>query len=190
MEENWYYVTGDAEQAGPVSEGELNALVACGQIRESALVWSENMTDWTPYSAVTRLGAPTYSVPGGTPDAMGYPVPAGLGGWLQFVGIMHIIPGAFVCAIGLLSIITLIGPFLIIPLGALLIVAGTACTGAGAAAARMNPVDYQTHQFLSHIKRYVITYGIIFVAHLVFTLLGFIIFVIASASGAGYGYAY
>lgn len=190
MDDNWYYVSNDTEQVGPVSEGELNTLVACGQIRDSDLVWSESMADWAPYSSVTRLGAPSYSVSAAAPGLTGFPVPAGLAGWLQFVGVIHIIAGAGVCLIGLLSIITLIGPFIVVPFGILLIGAGTACTGAGTAVQRMNRVDSATLQFLANIKRYMIAYGILFVAHVAFALLGIIVLFIAAITGAEYAATY
>ncbi len=43
---NWYYALGDQRQ-GPISDGELEALLAAGTINENTLVWREGMAEWT-----------------------------------------------------------------------------------------------------------------------------------------------
>ena len=66
---NWYYVDG-GQQAGPVSDPELAALVQRGKVQADTLVWHEGMSNWQPYREVKpselRLStAPPVAVPGG-----------------------------------------------------------------------------------------------------------------------------
>ncbi|PYI82548.1 MAG: RDD family protein [Verrucomicrobia bacterium] len=66
---NWYYVDG-GQQAGPVSDPELAALVQSGKVQADTLVWHEGMSNWQPYREVKpselRLStAPPVAVPGG-----------------------------------------------------------------------------------------------------------------------------
>lgn len=44
---NWFYAVG-AERKGPVTEAELDRLVAQGEVRPDSLVWREGMADWKP----------------------------------------------------------------------------------------------------------------------------------------------
>jgi len=52
---NWHYVN-QGQQAGPVTEEELLALVREGKISEETLVWREGMQNWTPFH---QAGVPT-----------------------------------------------------------------------------------------------------------------------------------
>src|SRR2546428_8197859 len=66
---NWYYVDG-GQQAGPVNDPELAALVQNGKVQADTLVWHEGMSNWQPYREVKpselRLStAPPVAVPGG-----------------------------------------------------------------------------------------------------------------------------
>jgi len=45
---NWHYVN-QGQQAGPVTEEELLALVREGKISEETLVWREGLQNWTPF---------------------------------------------------------------------------------------------------------------------------------------------
>lgn len=47
----WYYVDGE-ERKGPISEVELQALVASGDVRNDTHVWKEGMDDWQVYETV------------------------------------------------------------------------------------------------------------------------------------------
>ena len=69
---NWYYAD-RGRQAGPVGEAELDELVRSGSLASSALVWSEGMADWKPYTAlrVPRVG------PSGVADTVFLPNPGG-----------------------------------------------------------------------------------------------------------------
>jgi len=106
MEKNWYYSADGQEKKGPVLESELLQLLASGQISATTLVWCEGMANWAQASTVATLqtppsvaaSAPAAAVPlAAAPVGGGVPVPQGLGGWMTFVGVMHIIGGAFAC---------------------------------------------------------------------------------------------
>lgn len=43
----WFYAS-NGQQAGPISEAELEALLRAGTINPQTLVWREGMTDWQP----------------------------------------------------------------------------------------------------------------------------------------------
>ena len=45
---NWYYVE-RGQQAGPVSEEQLDEMVRSGKVRPDTLVWREGMAAWSPY---------------------------------------------------------------------------------------------------------------------------------------------
>ena len=49
MSKDWYYAV-EGTSNGPVSEAELQELVAVGTIRSDTLVWQEGMEDWLPYT--------------------------------------------------------------------------------------------------------------------------------------------
>jgi uncharacterized RDD family membrane protein YckC len=89
---NWYYANA-GQQAGPVSEAELEQLVGNGVVRADTLVWREGMPAWQPYSAA-RAATPA-SLP-----AAASPVPAvRYGGfWIRFVA--HIIDSIILGAVG------------------------------------------------------------------------------------------
>jgi hypothetical protein len=44
---NWYYALGDQRQ-GPISDADLDALIATGKVTENTLVWREGMPNWAP----------------------------------------------------------------------------------------------------------------------------------------------
>ena len=50
----WYY-TQNGQQAGPVDEAQLSAMVAAGQLAASDMVWKDGMAAWLPVSAVPEL---------------------------------------------------------------------------------------------------------------------------------------
>jgi hypothetical protein len=61
---NWYYALGDQRQ-GPVSESELDALIASGKINENTLMWKEGMANWAPLREVRAAGAQSGEAPPG-----------------------------------------------------------------------------------------------------------------------------
>jgi len=60
---NWYYAQGDQRQ-GPVSDSELDALLAAGTINENTLVWKEGMANWTALKEARPSGAAADVPPG------------------------------------------------------------------------------------------------------------------------------
>ena len=213
METMWYYVKDGTDREGPVPESELKSLAATGQIQPTDLVWSEGMTDWMPYAGAPALSgqpqpaaapaasplaaSPMAASPmyGGGPAAAapvqaGYPVPAGLSGWLMFVGVMHIIGGVLSCLAGLFAFIAVFakGPsmafaalFYIIT-GLLYFFAGTACTGARSALQSPIQIDAGTELFMSKIKRYMAIYGSMMIFFLVLSIVMLVVLLIAGLS--------
>lgn len=90
---NWYYASA-GQQAGPVSEPELEQLVRNGVVREDTLVWREGMPGWQPYG--TARGAAIAVEPGLPPAAPAAPAVRYGGFWIRFVArvIDGIIEGA------------------------------------------------------------------------------------------------
>jgi len=61
---DWYYEFGGRE-VGPVSDHEMERLVARGTVNNRTLVWCQGMSDWQPYGQVKEGGAqPTPSQAG------------------------------------------------------------------------------------------------------------------------------
>ena len=108
----WYFATGGNRQ-GPISENELHARIASGEIKADTLVWNSGMADWTRAGAVPGLmggGAP--AMPPGAPalpstfvpgDHDGAPFTPRFGTWpllgrslLVFVGDLVIVPAPWV----------------------------------------------------------------------------------------------
>ena len=59
----WYYAEGQ-ERRGPVSENELQSLIAAGRVTPDTRVWNQSFTDWRPLRD-TALGGGTAAGPGG-----------------------------------------------------------------------------------------------------------------------------
>ena len=106
MEKNWFYSADGQEKKGPVPESELLQLLASGQVSAATLVWCEGMANWAQANTIAALQPQPVTTPAATaevlssavaPVAGGAQVPQGLGGWMTFVGVMHIIGGAFAC---------------------------------------------------------------------------------------------
>ena len=64
---NWWYTASDGRQTGPVSEGDLQALIAAGSVRPSDMVWREGLSAWT--SAASAFNRATEPPPLGHPPA-------------------------------------------------------------------------------------------------------------------------
>lgn len=61
---NWYYALGD-QRNGPVTDTELDALIAAGTVNENTLVWKEGMANWQPLKEVRSGTAAGESAPAG-----------------------------------------------------------------------------------------------------------------------------
>jgi hypothetical protein len=53
---NWFYVE-NGQQAGPVDDAQLDALVRSGRVVGETLVWHEGMAEWKPYNTVAPAAA-------------------------------------------------------------------------------------------------------------------------------------
>ena len=54
----WYY-SKNGTQLGPISESELRAKVAAGDVSSADMVWKEGMTDWQQAGKVSGLDLPS-----------------------------------------------------------------------------------------------------------------------------------
>ncbi|MEN3943400.1 CD225/dispanin family protein [Prosthecobacter sp. SYSU 5D2] len=78
---NWYFTQNGGAQQGPVSQDELTAKLASGELRQNDLVWREGMAEWVAASSVPELRqaaggspmpqTPVFSNPYQTPQAAG-----------------------------------------------------------------------------------------------------------------------
>jgi uncharacterized RDD family membrane protein YckC len=60
---NWYYVDA-GQQAGPITDEQLDELVRAGKVRGDTLVWREGMGNWEPYTKARPDGvAATAPIP-------------------------------------------------------------------------------------------------------------------------------
>lgn len=197
MEPMWYYVKNGTDRMGPVPESELLGLAASGEVLPGDLVWSEGMADWQPVSAVPALTGRPAPEPGYVPDAGYAPspqpyapshgaplsrIPPGLPGWMSFVGTMNIIGGVFTCLAGLVLIITIIAPLFYLPLGILLILAGTALHAGKDAIRNAASFDGQVAVFLEKVKRFMVIQGVFYIISLVMTVIFAVILAISGAS--------
>ncbi len=65
---NWFYESG-GQQQGPVSDGDLDQLIAQGKVTPATLVWREGMANWQPLSQARSVGAPP--IPAGSSEIPG-----------------------------------------------------------------------------------------------------------------------
>lgn len=158
MDKLWYYTQGPSqEKKGPVSEVEIQSLLASGQIQATDLLWTDGMANWAPLSALPQLQSSLPSVatiPVAPPGAMLHqmPVPEGLTGWMTFMAVMTIIMGVFQC-------LNCIGIIIGIPT----IIAGSALLAAKNAIANVNSVDSSLDVFFNKLKSFMRLSGIIYI---------------------------
>lgn len=73
----WYY-SKNGTQLGPVSEGELLAKLASGEVSAADLVWKEGMADWRPAGNVAELASvAVVNSPYAPPAFSSVPMPGG-----------------------------------------------------------------------------------------------------------------
>ncbi len=73
----WHY-SKNGTQLGPVSEGELLAKLASGEVCATDLVWKEGMADWRPAGKVAELAlVPVAHSPYAPPAYAPAPMPGG-----------------------------------------------------------------------------------------------------------------
>jgi hypothetical protein len=69
---NWFYES-NGQQRGPVSDAELDQLIAAGQITPATLVWREGLANWQPLHSARPAAAPSDP---GAPGALVNPADA------------------------------------------------------------------------------------------------------------------
>lgn len=107
----WYYSKG-AIQLGPLSQGELAAKIASGEITPVDLVWREGMAAWLPVASMPELNASEPSQSPYTPPSVRDNAPQ----YLQFI--------PRTCGLATASLICGILGFLCFPGGIAAIVCG------------------------------------------------------------------
>jgi hypothetical protein len=70
---NWYYTQNGGAQQGPVSQDELAAKLAGGELRSDDLVWRDGMTDWVAISTLSEFRV-SNEAPVGAPPLPNTPV--------------------------------------------------------------------------------------------------------------------
>jgi hypothetical protein len=163
MERMWYYAPGGSDRQGPVSETQMQDLLKRGQLAPADLVWTEGMATWVAAGQVPELQAVV--APGTAPDTApsapapapaGVLIPAGLGSWLTFVGIINILGGGLTC----LSCVGL-------PMGVLMILAGVACLNSRTALQELVRVDAALLPALEKLKSYFVMTGWVYILHVI-----------------------
>ena len=146
MDAQWYYARNGTDRLGPVSESEIHALVAQGQIRPDDLLWREGMPAWAALKTLSVFQAPV------VPDASvvaKVAIPGGLGGWMAFTGVINIL-------VGLLSVFTCFA----LPTGILQIIGGAALLSGSSILARMPGIDPEWLPFFQKTKTFFLMTGI------------------------------
>ncbi|MCO5067444.1 MAG: DUF5362 family protein [Kiritimatiellae bacterium] len=167
MDSLWYYTVGGTEQRGPVEESEFFSLIRSGQIAPTELVWTQGMPAWMPLREhpalqplIPNAATPPPSAPSPNSRPQSLPLPT-FDGWLAFIGIASIIGGA-------LLVLTCVG----IPIGVLMIFAGSAALSAKSALSDPHPTPEQLAVGHAKLRTFFILTGVV----LILKLFGFLIF--------------
>lgn len=169
MENMWFYASPDgSSKVGPITQNELQRLIAQGAVTNEYLVWTEGMADWRKL-ADTPL--PTLQP---KPSATGYPpthpgaprIPSAMGGWMTFVGVMNIVIGI----LGVLSCVGLIS-------GVLMITGGTALLGARSALLSVPSEGSDWSMFFSKLHTFILMNGLQYIVILVSLVIYIALFV-------------
>src|SRR5260221_4221837 len=102
----WYFAVGGNRQ-GPISEDDLRARIASGEVKADTLVWNSGMTDWAKASAVPGLLGPgAAAMPPALATSLGHegmPFTPHFGTWpllgrslLVLIGDLFIVPAPWV----------------------------------------------------------------------------------------------
>lgn len=134
---------------GPVSEEDLRGMLSRGELHSTDMVWKEGMADWAPIHKCPEFNP---SVP--PRDAV--PLPDGLLGWMNFIGICTIVLGA----VNVLSCFGLLW-------GVLMIIAGVALIGARTALLDVEGVEASLAPFFTKLNTYVMVTGISYIIVLI-----------------------
>lgn len=177
MDKLWFYAKGGStDRKGPIPEYELRSLITAGQLSTADLVWTEGMGSWVPVSTLPQLlaGAPA-AAGAAARTAQGSSLPAGLLGWMTFIGVMNIVGGVFNC-LGCVGIIV----------GVFMIISGAALLTAKGALERVGQVDPALDLFFLKLKTFMQMGGVATIIVIVLTvvcLLAYFSFFAAMAGG-------
>ena len=178
MERMWYYAkTGSSEKQGPISEKDLKSIIAIGQITGQDLVWSEGMKNWVPLHRVPELTPPGTISAAPTP-ATSFPVspsddlPPGLAGWMQFVGVVHIV-------LGVISCLTCFG----IITGVFMLIGGSALLRAKGLLLLVDQIPPTLLPFFEKLKTFIKMMGIMYILTIVLFGVGIIMQVVMATVG-------
>jgi len=164
MDKLWFYTkSGSTEKQGPVSDEEMHTLISDGAIGRGDLLWSEGMSEWKPLASITELKdlLQTSNAAGG---AGSVPLPDGLLGWMNFIGIATLLMGIFNC-LSCVGVIT----------GIFLIIGGAALTAAKRALDGVSTVDISLAPFFTKLKTFMQMMGIMYIITIIM-LIGMMIF--------------
>jgi len=180
----WHYVRQGGDAVGPVTALRIQELLSSGELRPTDLAWREGFPEWIRISAIPELQPEPAADPVPPPAAQARAaaasiLPAGLAGWMGFVGVMTLLYGVLVC-------LTCFG----IPLGIVLIIAGSALISGRRIAQSLTRVDPEVYPLLEKIRTFVVLIGVMWAIALCLFLisltgmLGSIIAAITAAAGA------
>ncbi|MCO5044472.1 MAG: DUF4339 domain-containing protein [Verrucomicrobia bacterium] len=161
MDSLWYYTVGRTEQRGPVEESEFFSLIRSGQIAPTELVWTQGMPAWIPLqnhpmlrSLIPNEATLTSAAPAPDSRQQEIALPT-FDGWLAFIGIASIIGGA-------LLVLTCVG----IPIGVLMIFAGSAALSAKNALSDPHPTPEQLAVGHAKLRTFFILTGVVLILKL------------------------
>ncbi|MGI8907788.1 MAG: GYF domain-containing protein [Candidatus Sumerlaeaceae bacterium] len=85
----WYYAEG-GEQRGPISDSELDEMIANARISHETLVWRDGMDNWQPLETVRTPPAPgSPPLPSSYPEGLSAPVSPSLGASISYLAMCH-----------------------------------------------------------------------------------------------------
>ncbi|MFH0954337.1 MAG: DUF5362 family protein [Verrucomicrobiota bacterium] len=175
MDKLWFYAKGGStDRKGPIPEYELRSLISAEQLSAADLVWTDGMGSWVPVSTLPQLLSAAPAAAAARPT-QGSPLPAGLLGWMTFVGVMNIVGGVFNC-LGCVGIIV----------GVFMIISGAALLTAKGALERVGQVDPALDLFFLKLKTFMQMGGVATIIVIVLTvvvLLAYFSFFAAVAGG-------
>ncbi len=175
MDKLWYYTQGGGvEKKGPVTDDEMRSLIAAGQIKPDDLVWSDGMANWAPAGTMSDIQTQPVTLGAAPVMAAGGPegIPAGLLGWMTFVGVITILEGVLYC-VGCIWI----------PAAIFMIISGVALLGAKTALTGVQSVNPELGVFFAKLTSFMKMMGISFIIMLVTFIIVMILYagVIATA---------
>ena len=191
MEKQWHYSINGSDKQGPIGETELRDMLTTGRLPLNTLAWSEGQSNWTTAADLFKI-SPTFS---SVVSMGGEPVPAGMTGWLGFIGVIAILTGSLQAAIGLLPVLTsilqrsylsafLLTLFLILPI--LVILTGVYLMKARTALQGITMIDGTLTPVFRNLNKYLRMTSIIYIVNIVLVVLLILCFILFFSVIMGY----